>query len=127
MINKKLSKTAVLSKQIIRIMRLANFEKDQEKDKIEQVKQQVQEIQTVFDSNIKPQKNHTLFEVNLNLKTIEVAEFDEIPAIKFEEAMKGNIIAQKKVTKKENCVYISALNKNNVLKILKRDFGIACL
>ena len=28
-------------------MRLANFEKDQEKDKIEQVKQQVQEIQRI--------------------------------------------------------------------------------
>lgn len=108
-------------------MRLANFEKDQEKDKIEQVKQQVQEIQTVFDYKIIPQKNHTLFEVNLDLKTIEIAEFDEIPAIKFEEAMKGNIVAQKKVTRKENCVYISALNKKNVLKILMRDFGIACL
>lgn len=108
-------------------MRLANFEKDQEKDKIEQVKQQVQEIQTVFDYKIIPQKNHTLFEVNLKLKTIEIAEFDELPAIKFEEAMKGNIVAQKKVTKKENCVYISALNKKNVLKILMRDFGIACL
>ena len=108
-------------------MRLANFEKDQEKDKIEQVKQQVQEIQTVFDYKIIPQKNHTLFEVNLKLKTIEIAEFDELPAIKFEEAMKGNIVAQKKVTKKENCVYISSLNKKNVLKILNRDFGIACL
>lgn len=108
-------------------MRLANFEKDQEKDKIEQVKQQVQEIQTVFDYKIIPQKNHTLFEINLNLKTIEIAEFDEIPAIKYTEAMKGNIVAQKKVTKKENCVYISALNKKNVFKILKRDFGIACL
>ena len=108
-------------------MRLANFEKDQEKDKIEQVKQQVQEIQTVFDYKIIPQKNHTLFEVDLNLKTIEIAEFDEIPPIKYTEAMKGNIVAKKKVTKKENCVYISALNKKNVLKILKRDFGIACL
>ena len=108
-------------------MRLANFEKDQEKDKIEQVKQQGQEIQTVFDYKIIPQKNHTLFEVNLKLKTIEIAEFDELPSVKFEEAMKGNIIAQKKVTKKENCVYISALNKKNVLKILNRDFGIACL
>ena len=108
-------------------MRLANFEKDQEKDKIEQVKQQVQEIQTVFDYKIIPQKNHTLFEVNLSLKTIEIAEFDELPAVKFEEAMKGNIVAQKKVTKKENCVYISSLNKKNALKILKRDFGIACL
>jgi len=108
-------------------MRLANFEKDQEKDKIEQVKQQVQEIQTVFDYKIIPQKNHTLFEVNLSLKTIEIAEFDELPAVKFEEAMKGNIVSQKKVTKKENCVYISSLNKKNVLKILKRDFRIACL
>lgn len=94
------------------------------KDKVEQVKQQVQEIQTVFDYKITPQKNHTLFEVNLKLKTIEIAEFDELPAIKFEEAMKGNIIAQKKVTKKENCIYISALNKKNVLKILKRNFNI---
>jgi DUF438 domain-containing protein len=108
-------------------MRLANFEKDQEKDKIEQVKQQVQEIQTDFDYKIIPQKNHTLFEVNLSLKTIEIAEFDELPAVKFEEAMKGNIVSQKKVTKKENCVYISSLNKKNVLKILKRDFRIACL
>jgi len=98
-----------------------------EKDKIEQLKQQVQEIQTVFDYKIIPQKNHTLFEINLNLKTIEVAEFDEIPAIKYTEAMKGNIVAQKKITKKENCIYVSALNKKNVLKILKRDFGIACL
>ena len=95
-----------------------------EKDKIENVKQQVQEIQTVFDSRITPQKNHTLFEVNLNLKTIEVAEFDEQPSIKYEEAIKGNIVTQKKVTKKENCVYISALNKKNVFKILKRDYKI---
>ena len=108
-------------------MRLETFNTDKEKDKIEQVKQQVQEIQTVFDYKIIPQKNHTLFEVNLKDKTIEIAEFDELPAIKFEEAMKGNIVAQKKITKKENCVYISALNKKNVLKILKRDFGIACL
>jgi hypothetical protein len=108
-------------------MRFETFNTDQEKDKIEQVKQQVQEIQNVFDYKIIPQKNHTLFEVNLVLKTIEIAEFDEIPAIKYTEAMKGNIVVQKKVTKKENCVYISALNKKNVLKILKRDFGIACL
>jgi len=105
-------------------MKLEVFEKDKEPDKIEQVKQQVQEIQTIFDYKITPQKNHTLFEVNLLLKTIEIAEFDEIPPIKYTEAMKGNVVAQKKVTKKENYVYISALNKKNVLKILKRDFNI---
>ena len=94
------------------------------KDKIEQIKQQIKEIQTVFDNRIIPKKNHTLFEVNLVLKTIEIADFDELPAIKFEEAMKGNIVAQKKVTKKENCVYISSLNKKNVIKVLKRDYNI---
>jgi hypothetical protein len=95
-----------------------------DKDKIEQVKQQVQEIQTVFDYKIIPQKNHTLFEINLILKTIEIAEFDELPAVKFEEAMNGNIITQNKITKKENCLYISSLNKKNVIKILNRDFKI---
>ena len=106
-------------------MRLDSTKKD--KDKVEITKQQQAEIQNVFDSRITPQKNHTLFEINLVLKTIEIAEFDEIPPIKYIEAMRGNIVAKKKVTKKENCVYISALNKNNILKILKRDFGIACL
>jgi hypothetical protein len=94
-----------------------------EKDKIESIKQKQIEIQKVFENKIFPKKNHTLFEVNLKLKIIEIAKFDEIPAIKFEEAIKGNLIAQKKVTKKEDCIYISALNKKNVLKILKREFN----
>lgn len=105
-------------------MRLTSFEKDQEKDRVEQVKQQVQEIQKVFDSRISPHENHTLFEVNVVLKTIVIAEFDEQPVISYLEAMKGNIVSSKKVTKKENCIYISALNKKNVVKILNRDFGI---
>lgn len=96
----------------------------QDKDKVEQVKQQVQEIQTVFDYRIKPQKNHTLFEVNLVEKSIEKAEFDELPVVKWEDAVKGSISSQKKITKKQNCVYISALNKKNVLKILNRDFNL---
>jgi len=94
-----------------------------EKDKIESIKQKQIEIQKVFENKIFPKKKNTLFEVNLKLKTIEIAKFDEIPAIKFEEAIKGNLIAQKKVTKKEDCIYISALNKKNVLKILKREFN----
>jgi len=103
-------------------MRLANFEKDQEKDKIEQVKQQVQEIQTVFDSRIKPKKNHILYEINIAKQTIEKAVFDELPIVKWEDAVKGNISTQSKITKKPNCIYISAMNKKNVAKILKRDF-----
>ena len=94
------------------------------KDKIEIVKQQQAEIQKVFDSKIIPHENHSLFEVDLNASEIRFAMFDELPAIKYEDALKGQISVKKKVTKKENCIYISALNKKNVLKILKRDFNI---
>jgi len=94
------------------------------KDKIEIVKQQQAEIQKVFDSKIIPHENHSLFEFDLNTNEIRLAKFDELPAIKYEDALKGQISAQKKITKNENCIYISALNKKNVLKILKRDFNI---
>jgi hypothetical protein len=96
----------------------------QDKDKIENVKQQVQEIQTVFDYTIRPQKNHVLFEINIIEKTIEKAEFDELPNIKWEDAVKGCISVQKKITKKPNCIYVSALNVINAHKILKRDFNV---
>jgi hypothetical protein len=95
-----------------------------DKDKIEQVKQQKAEKQKVLESTLKPSKNHTLFEVNLIQNAIEIATFDELPNVKWEDALNGQISVQKKITKKPNCIYISALNKKNVLKILKRDFNI---
>ena len=95
-----------------------------DKDKIEIVKQQQAEIQKILDSTIRPNKGHTLFEVNIAEKTIQKAKFDELPNIKWEDAVKGLISTQKKVTKKDNHIYISALNKKNVIKILKRNFNI---
>ena len=89
-------------------------------DKIEIVKQQVHELKKVFEGTFKPQKGHTLFELNLELGTIVVAEFDEVPALDFNEAVKGKITSQKKITKKPNCVYVSALNKKNALKAFKK-------
>jgi len=105
-------------------MRLSDFLKHQEKDKIEITKQQQAEIQKVFDNRILPQRNHTLFEYNLIDKTIEVATFDSSPEIKWEDAVKGLISVNRKITRKDNCIYISALNKVNVIKILRRDFDI---
>jgi anti-sigma factor ChrR (cupin superfamily) len=93
-------------------------------DKIENVKQQSIELQKIKIGEMRPKKNHTLFEFNIVEKSIEEAKFDNLSAIKFEDAMNGNTVSQKKVTKKENCIYITALNKKNVIKILRRDFGI---
>ena len=92
-----------------------------EKDKLEIVKQQQSKIQKVLESTLRPNKGHTLFEVNLTENTIEIAKFDELPNLKWEDALKGQISVQKKITKKPNCIYISALNKKNVLKILERN------
>lgn len=95
------------------------------KDRIEEVKQEVHEKKTVFMGTVVLRKNHTLFEVNVEAKTIEKAQFDALPAIKYEDAAKGITSAKKsKITKKPNCLYISALNKKNVIKILNRDFNV---
>ena len=109
-------------------MRLSYFEKDKVKDKVEITKQQA-EIQKVFDSRITPHENHTLFEFDLKKRTIELAVFEpEIKDIHWNDAVKGNYKKKnKKVIKKENCIYISSLNKENCIKILKRDFGITCI
>jgi hypothetical protein len=105
-------------------MKIQDILQDKLKDKIEITKQQQEEIQKIFDSRVIPHENHTLFEYNLISKTIEVAVFDNAPDLKWEDAVKGNFNTNRKITKKANCIYISALNKANVLKILKRDFDI---
>lgn len=93
------------------------------KDKLEFVKQTKAEIKKALIGKMQPNRGHSLFEVDLELKTIQLAKFDRPDVLKFEDAKKG-VTENKKVTVKENCKYISALNRKNVVKILKRDYGI---
>lgn len=93
-------------------------------DKIENVKQVSIEKKTVFLGTLKLKKGHKMFEVNMKLKTIEPATFDNPPAIKFTDAQIGVKSAKKKITINQDCVYITSLNKKNIIKILKRDFGV---
>lgn len=95
-----------------------------EKDQIENVKQVAIEKQTVLLGTARPKKGHTMFEYNYKEKTIVKAEFDELPAVKFTDAANGLKSALKKITKKPDCIYVSALNKKNALKVLKRDLLI---
>jgi len=96
----------------------------QKQEPIENVKQTQHEIKTVFMGVLFPKQGHTLFEINVDEQTIEKASFDAPPILKYEDAMKKNVSSAKKLTRKAGCVYISALNKKNVIKILKRDFNI---
>lgn len=110
-----------------------------DKDKVEYVKQQIQEIQKVLDYRIIPKKNHILYEINLSKKTIEIATYTAPKTtimwhealtmyhkVSFNKIDLNNVttITKSEVIKQENCVYVFALNKKNVIKILERDFNI---
>lgn len=95
----------------------------EKKDKLEFVKQTNAEIQKQLIGSMNPKKGHTLFEANLELKTIQLVKFDRPTILRFEDAKVG-VTENKKVNVKENCRYISALNRKNVVKILKRDYNV---
>ena len=96
-----------------------------ENDKIVNVKQVAIEKQTILLGTARPKRGHTMFEYNFKEKTIVQAVFDELPAVKFTDAANGIKSAHKKITKKQDCIYVSALNKKNALKVLKRDLLIS--
>ena len=52
--------------------------------------------------------------------TIEKAVFDDLPNVKWEDALNGQISTKSIITEKDNCIYISALNKKNIIKILNK-------
>ena len=94
------------------------------KDKLENVKQVSIESKTVLIGRVLPKRGHTMFEVNKKLMTVDKATFDELPAVKNEDAKNGTTSIQRKLTIKPDCIYISALNVANVVKILVRDYGL---
>jgi len=85
---------------------------------VNEVKKQ-QEKQLKFVGQQRPYSGHKCFEVNLSTGEINLAEFKE-EAISFEDAKNGIISGKKKVIIKDNCVYITALNKKNVIKKLNK-------
>lgn len=96
----------------------------EKKDQLENVKQTQAETQKVLIGRVNPKRGHSLFVVNPDLKTIELADFNKTETVSFEQAKKGIASLNKQIIVKDNCKYIPALNKRNVIKILERDFGI---
>lgn len=97
--------------------------KEKVKDKVEVSTKMQQETQRVLVGRIMPQRGHTVFEVNLEKGTIVPAEYDE-QVLKLDLNTFKAPQKKRSLTKKEHCLYIPALNKKNVVKILKRNFGI---
>jgi tRNA pseudouridine-54 N-methylase len=94
-----------------------------QQDKTEITKQAKKDIQRILVGSTKPKRNHTVFEINLTEKTIEKVKFERNTIIYFSDALQQKT-ENKSISIKENCIYVSALNKKNAFKILKRDFKI---
>ena len=77
-------------------------------------------------------KGHSVFEFNRVTLEIKIAEQKELP-YKYSLPIKTNNLAyfaeyntqsRCEIVIKENCIYIPALNKKNVKKVLFRDYNI---
>lgn len=107
-------------------------------DKIEIVKQQQKKQTIVLQKRIIPHENHTIFEYDQVKDFLTVAEYEPIrKEIHWFEAVRifkrkidkvdifnPNPKSKTKVIQKPNCIYLSALNIENAIKVLKRDYNI---
>ncbi len=92
------------------------------KNNIEVSIEQEQKYQQKHIGSIHPHRGHTLFEVNLATGKIDTAEFQQKDYVVGSDLNSGE--ARKKVIMKQDCVYISALNKRNALKkFMNRKVG----
>jgi len=98
-------------------------------DKVVIVGQNEKKFETV-NWEIKQQKGHTVFEINLETGDIKPAEFEQVDLylhdinkqlnMHVQMAVIGTVVSshevKKKLTTKPNCIYISALNIQNAAK-----------
>lgn len=86
-----------------------------EKDKLEISAEIPNKREEKFIGTLQPQKGHSCFEMNLVTKEIKLAEFENVAA-DFMDAANGNFVKKSKVLVKPNCIYETALNKENAYK-----------
>ena len=70
-------------------------------------------IDKALIGHLKPHKNHKVFEYNFVDDILKVAEFDKVIDLN----PYGTQI-NKSISKKKDCVYVSAMNKKNAIKKL---------
>jgi glutamate formiminotransferase len=83
------------------------------------IKKQLEHLGTLH-----PKNGHICFEMNLLTHEIKVAKYEQ-QTVDYIAASKGQIVKSNKIIVNDNCIYETALNKENVAKkFLKRLFEI---
>lgn len=88
------------------------------------IEQQQLERREKFEQRIIPHKGHKIWMYNMDTGKLSLTEFDNVPTIDWDNAKNKRYPIYRKVFKKENCIYLSALNRKNAEKVLKRDYNI---
>ena len=86
------------------------LDRDNVKEDIENVKEEKEQRQTTLLSSIKPSKGHICYEFNTITKDIREAKFEKTD-IDWNTAVSGDYSKLKKIIAKQDCIYITALNK----------------
>jgi hypothetical protein len=72
-------------------------------------------------ATIVPHRGHTLWEINTATREIKPAQF-EAEFIEYRKAANGMMSKRRKVIEQPGCVYVSALNQENAMKKLFKQF-----
>jgi len=86
-----------------------------EKDKLEISAEIPNKREEKYIATLYPKNGHSCFEMNLVTKQIKLAEFENVSS-DFISAAKGNFIKNSKILINPNCIYETALNKENAAK-----------
>jgi hypothetical protein len=99
-----------------------------EKQSIESIVKKKKDIEYKLEGSIKPLKGHQIWEINLKTMEINLAQYVERKDIHWWDAIKFLESGwTKDIQIKDNCVYISALNKKSALDRLEKEKGSAVI
>ena len=95
------------------------LEKERDDARIELSEQKKHEYH--YLGSVKKNPHLSLWSFNKKTKEIKLAEYKKEDTYNFMNMGKKQ---PRKVSVEKDCIYIQALNKKNVIKILKRDYNI---
>jgi hypothetical protein len=78
--------------------------------------------ETELLGTLRPQKGHKCFELNVKTNEIREAEFAEEEIRLFTSSKDGHSV-KRKINVKDDCIYFTALNKQNALKKFNKVFN----
>lgn len=100
--------------------------KKKDKESIKEVRKKEVEKRLIFSHRILPHRGHKIWKFNINSMELAEVEFtEESKEIHWNEAIKKDYKQKnRKVIKEDNHIYFNALNRENAIKVLKRDYKI---